>query len=70
MSPSDIAVIKTEIIYLTAAVTNLSNSLIDHMEKEELHMREEEEAMKEIIKSLDEKYAAKWVERVLTFVGT
>jgi hypothetical protein len=26
--------------------------------------------MKEIIKSLDEKYAAKWVERVLTFVGT
>lgn len=34
------------------------------------HMKEEENSIKAMIESMDKKYAAKWTEKVLTFVGT
>lgn len=68
MSPTDIAVLKTEIAYLVKSIENLSTTLKDHMEKEEKHMEEEEKSMRSIIESLDKKYAAKWTEKVLVFV--
>lgn len=70
MSPTDIAVLKTQIDYLAKAIESLSFSLQNHMEKEEQHMEEEEKVMRWIIESLDRKYAAKWTEKVLVFVGS
>lgn len=70
MSPTDIAVLKTQIDYLAKAIESLSLTLRYHMEKEELHMEEEEKNMRGIVESLDKKYAAKWTEKVLVFIGS
>ena len=63
MAPVHLEVLQEQILNLTKIITRLEEAFM-------LHTVKEEDEMKDLKRYLDDKYAAKWTEKVLLFIAT
>ena len=63
MSPKDVTTLQVEMEYMKKSFDDMKDAFMRSQEKQE-------DQMKELIASIDKKYAAKWAETVLVYVGS